>query len=226
MHIEGARLGSLDVARMVYGNGRQPIPGQLQRLGSTRKDLGTPPQGWDAFAHEAPSRQATISMLDEFFSHALAISRMTRKERVKDPLDAKTFERSLPAGQLVGHLMIPNLALTFFVGDQNELEVAATRLMVALELFRSEHADYPDRLSELVPAYLPALPDDPFSSDGFRYRRLKEGETAPPGGDRLYLLYSIGADGRDDGGCTDPRGRAAALEPGGAGFDFVCNCTP
>jgi len=74
-------------------------------------------------------------------------------------------------------------------------------LLTALTLraYRLEHKDYPPNLQALLTAgYLPALPDDPFAHSGtFRYR-LDGGK---------YLLYSIGPDGKDDGGrlVYDPR---------------------
>ena len=51
---------------------------------------------------------------------------------------------------------------------------------------------YPDALVELVPAYLDHEPVDFADRKPLRYRRK--------GGD--YVLYSIGADGKDDGGKT------------------------
>ena len=38
--------------------------------------------------------------------------------------------------------------------------------------------------------YLDRIPDDVYSDDGFRYRRRRDG----------FLLYSVGRNGKDDGG--------------------------
>jgi hypothetical protein len=70
---------------------------------------------------------------------------------------------------------------------------------LALERFRNEHHQLPEKLEELVPAILPELPEDPFSTTLSRkygvasqleYRRTPKG----------YILYSVGRDGQDDGG--------------------------
>jgi len=45
-------------------------------------------------------------------------------------------------------------------------------------------------LSELSPSQLPAVPTDPFDGQPLRYRKVGEG----------YLLYSVGADLKDDAG--------------------------
>jgi hypothetical protein len=63
-------------------------------------------------------------------------------------------------------------------------------LVLALELYRGEHGEYPEALSDLVPAYIEELPEDPFSGESFRYRPLEAD----------YLLYGIGHDAEDDGG--------------------------
>jgi len=64
-------------------------------------------------------------------------------------------------------------------------------ISLALRQYRVEHGRYPAQLSVLAPAYLAAVPDDPFALKApFMYR--------PTG--NTYLLYSVGPDGQDDGG--------------------------
>jgi hypothetical protein len=55
------------------------------------------------------------------------------------------------------------------------------------------HGQYPSTLSQLVPAYLPSVPSDPFApstSSPLVYRCTCG----------TYALYSVGPDGRDDKG--------------------------
>jgi len=73
--------------------------------------------------------------------------------------------------------------------------MGATRLVVAIELYRQANGDVPERLDALVPDYLPELPGDQFSLGGFQY-------AAGPAADD-YVLYSIGEDMRDDGGSVE-----------------------
>ncbi len=65
-------------------------------------------------------------------------------------------------------------------------------IALAVHLYAADHGHRPAELADLVPDYLPNLPADPFVADGatFRYRRAAQGD----------LLYSIGSDGKDDGG--------------------------
>jgi hypothetical protein len=62
---------------------------------------------------------------------------------------------------------------------------------VALEQFRAAHDNrYPASLSELIPNNLDAVLTDPFDGQPLRYRKQSAG----------YVLYSIGADLKDNGG--------------------------
>jgi hypothetical protein len=62
---------------------------------------------------------------------------------------------------------------------------------LALRAFYVNTGGYPRAAEDLVPAYLPALPDDPFARAGPLKYRLQGAR---------YVLYSIGPDGEDDGG--------------------------
>ena len=69
--------------------------------------------------------------------------------------------------------------------------------MLALREYRRVHGAYPDALDALVPDFLPRLPLDYVDRQPLRYVRM----------DDDYLLYSIGKDGRDDGGSHTPGNR-------------------
>jgi hypothetical protein len=65
------------------------------------------------------------------------------------------------------------------------------RLALACKLYKQDKGEYPGTLQELVPDYIPELPDDPFSEGYFIYKRR---------GDGGFILYSVGPNGVDDGG--------------------------
>ncbi len=74
--------------------------------------------------------------------------------------------------------------------------------MLALRAFKLRRGVYPAGLSELVPEYLPRIPIDEFDGDPLRYKLTAHD----------YLLYSVGKDGKDDGGI--PAKRADGKELG------------
>lgn len=60
----------------------------------------------------------------------------------------------------------------------------------AVRRYAIENGSPPESLADLVPEYLPAVTVDPYGDAPLRYRRIEDG----------YLLYSVGANGVDDGG--------------------------
>jgi hypothetical protein len=72
------------------------------------------------------------------------------------------------------------------------IKLAATAL--AVECFRLDRGRLPIDLRELTPRFLDVVPMDPFDGAPLRYRRLARG----------YVIYSVGADGHDDGGREPP----------------------
>jgi hypothetical protein len=67
---------------------------------------------------------------------------------------------------------------------------------VAVARFRLAHGgSLPSSLDELVPALLPRVPVDPFSGSAIKYAR-RDGE---------FIVYSVGPNGKDDGGATHRR---------------------
>jgi hypothetical protein len=66
----------------------------------------------------------------------------------------------------------------------------AATTMFALGEYHRRNVQYPERLDQLVPEFLPRLPIDYADRKTLRYRRT--GDT--------YILYSVGTNGVDDGG--------------------------
>jgi hypothetical protein len=79
---------------------------------------------------------------------------------------------------------------------RSETELRLLRVEAAVRLHRLERGAFPDKLDQLVPAYLEAPPVDPFTGQPLVYRS----ET------NLFVLYSAGPDGKDDGGAPLTRG--------------------
>jgi hypothetical protein len=77
--------------------------------------------------------------------------------------------------------------------------IALLRLCVcslALQIYKTEHGSLPEQLDDLVPECLTDVPVDPFTGDPLIYLR----------GDSGCRLYSVGADGVDNGGIPAPFG--------------------
>lgn len=84
---------------------------------------------------------------------------------------------------------------------RDDVEVLAkklvTRTALVVERWRLAHPGRtPKSLAELVPNYLPMVPNDPFDEQPLRYRSLPSG----------FIIYAIGADLTDNGGKEKPNG--------------------
>lgn len=75
-------------------------------------------------------------------------------------------------------------------GAMEDTALAATRALLALRAFEQDNGRMARSLFELVPVYLSEPPIDPFDGEPLRYSPTAE------------IVYSVGADLRDDGGST------------------------
>lgn len=92
-----------------------------------------------------------------------------------------------------------------------------TILAFALAGYRAEHnEEYPKTLAQLAPTYIDVIPKDTFNDGDFRYR-------AEDGG---YLLYSVGQNGKDDGGFGPGNFPDSATEKQRKEWDDVSIRTP
>ncbi len=86
---------------------------------------------------------------------------------------------------------------------QTETERQMTLAAIALKRFQLRHGTLPPSLEALVPELLPAVPYDCMGAKPLGYRVKADG---------TYVLYSVGEDGKDDGGDPNPPpGTAAGL---------------
>ncbi|MEE9130259.1 MAG: hypothetical protein V3T84_09590 [Phycisphaerales bacterium] len=228
--LQGERLILLDVIQRVYsddgtGGGRlllAEIGDLVQMTGagtSTIRLKGKAPAivnlGGFLYANRTESTEAA----NDFFDHFIRLSTLSRAERRADPFDEDAFLQALDWRYMPLNMLMPALGRPIEMRDAIDCEIAGTIIMLALEQYRAQTGQYPDSLDELSPSILQDIPSDPFSVDGFVYRKLAD----DPAGEG-YVLYSIGADGVDNNAATDSiEPRNALSDRNGLGLDFVLN---
>ena len=74
---------------------------------------------------------------------------------------------------------------------QNAVDMAI--VACALERYHLAHGEYPETLAVLAPEYIKTIPPDVVDGQLLHYRRTQDGR---------YMVYSVGWDGKDDGGVT------------------------
>lgn len=87
-------------------------------------------------------------------------------------------------------LILPAMTAAVKSSARTEAHRDLARCLVAAERYRLANDQPPTSLQQLVPQYLPAVPNDPF--DGKPLRMVRRGDE--------LVFYSIGEDGKDDGG--------------------------
>lgn len=96
---------------------------------------------------------------------------------------------------LLTSLLVPNISRAaerfYIVMTERALAITA----IALHRYRLAEGHWPEKLEELVPRYLSAIPMDEMIGEPLRYQR---------GTNDTFTLYSVGKDGRDDGGNPNP----------------------
>jgi hypothetical protein len=92
------------------------------------------------------------------------------------------------------HSIMPALSRITIIDLRTIAYLRTARTALAIERYRLAAGRLPDTLADLVPAYLDAVPTDPFDGNEMRYKKLETG----------FVVYSIGEDLRDDGGTEEP----------------------
>jgi hypothetical protein len=107
------------------------------------------------------------------------------------------------AGKVVGDILItllmPAVQKVQQAHDRDEQLQNNEQVAFALAAYRRDEGKYPGKLGDLAPKYLTPVPDDLFSGGPLIYHPSDKG----------YLFYSVGVNGKDEGGRTtddDPRG--------------------
>jgi hypothetical protein len=121
----------------------------------------------------------------------------TLKPGVMDQVFQKRLNQlhSFSPYHLLALLCTPNFVRARETAAKNQTLVAQATVACTLERYRLAHADYPEKLQDLVPEYTKSLPRDIMTGELLRYSRTANGQ---------FRLYSVGWNGMDDGGQADP----------------------
>jgi len=116
------------------------------------------------------------------------------------PFDANTMTFEQYDKQVVrtaGNKHFPAFRTFMIRAARMAAKAAAAQGVVTIERYRLKNAKLPERWEDLVPDFLPAPIQDPFVKDSALIFKITDGG---------YVVYSIGQNGRDDGG-TEGNGR-------------------
>jgi hypothetical protein len=118
------------------------------------------------------------------------------KAQAPSPQDDTTFSHWSPCNRLANYLATtaaPNLRKACQTTARNQTMVNQARIACALGRYHLAHDEYPETLNALVPQFIATIPHDVIGGQPPHYRRTADG---------TFILYSIGWDGRDNGGAS------------------------
>jgi hypothetical protein len=111
---------------------------------------------------------------------------------------------TLVSGKPDFHSMISESIVTLGAVTRKVMTVEVAKqtaiAAIALKRYELKYKDYPQNLNALVPEFISAVPNDPVDGQPLRYRRNADG---------TFLLYSVGENGKDDGGDPSPETNSA-----------------
>ena len=145
---------------------------------------------------KADQCRSLIDALETIDGEREPISKIVARDRAWTASGYSIFARAaLALSPTVNNMVNASTASAKSSSDRNAARLRLLIAEFAIECYRQETGIYPPSLEALVPKYLARVPEDPFVGRPLRYR------LATPEG---YRVFSVGPDGRDDGGKPFP----------------------
>jgi hypothetical protein len=207
------RMNCLDLILVVRENGSRALklgigndnkPTEEEQKAMEKLDWAAVLQALNKWS----DRQVAATRLQDRAGREKAFDRIEEelKQLKTNPMSPEDFVKLLTdktAGQTVGDVLtgiwVPGIRNVQQAHDLSAQTERNLHLAAALAAYHKDNNSYPSKLAILVPKYLATVPDDLYCGKSLNYKPNEKG----------YLLYSIGPDGRDDGGrgrFDDPRG--------------------
>jgi hypothetical protein len=144
------------------------------------REPGIPRQqaAWERFHRDLTAMHESVKRLD------------FNKLPLSQQLSRKAMSREI--GKIMITSFFPAVRATSEAEYRVQTRMALDQVGFALTAYNAAHGTYPKELKELVPDYIAQVPPDPFTEQPLHYARGADG----------FLLYSVGLNGKDDGGAA------------------------
>jgi hypothetical protein len=193
-------LAALDTLEWTHNTSGSPI---VTEINSLQSQTGGGAAATSSFGGASnllgllmASKEDSAAVFGTFYKMVEGEAALHAHQRSK-VLASETYLDGISSRYVLVKILTPALAKALGASSRHGTDISAVRTMIALERFRKATGAYPAKLSELVPAYLPALLEDEFDANGLRYVLKDAKASAAAEG---YTLYSVGPDLTDNGG--------------------------
>jgi hypothetical protein len=162
------------------------------------------PDGWFYLNERAVAQLYEIALPTNIELERQIISPQI-SERFELTLRRESRRHYIPDNIFVS-MMVPPLDRTAMNCARTRAAVDMARIACALERYRRVQGGYPEQLDALAPQFIQKLAHDVINGQPLRYRRTADGR---------FLLYSVGWNGKDDGGVPDDGRQFSPLKSNG-----------
>lgn len=182
--LQGIKSGKYDPSSLLLATGAGPAcgPGPLDSL------------GWNLLRMTSFRPQETRRTCAEVARSRIESASKPVKDMAPEDQVLRDFRpaREVLSGNFLGRILCrPFLLVSGGVLKQKccaNVELAATRILLALKAYKLEKGKLPATLAELAPEYLDSVPLDDYDGKPMRYNAAKK------------VGYSVGKNLKDDGG--------------------------
>ncbi len=186
---------TLNTLQVLFPNGRFNAGTWKTFLSQT--GAATDPASQDAGPFDP---RATAGLIDDHFQTAIDIaSGPLNRENANKLAQFETDQASKIQSHPFLSMMMPGFARSYLLQLHTEVVRRGTLLTLAIHAHHAKHGKWPKSLKKIDKKLglkgLKTLRKDPLSGKSFKYK-LKDGQP---------LLYSVGLDGKDDGGRQNPK---------------------
>lgn len=191
---EGIERGEVNVSEL-EGLSRSGRPSQEDRLKDTLISL------WRMDTRE--DHALFLSLMAQHIKAAqLPMHEQAAAEKKTDQeVRAQVAPAALPGIAVITRLLLPAVSKIGEAVRRKHAILRCTIVGLASERYRREKKTWPDKIEQLCPQFLAAVPLDPYDGKPLRYRRVRDG----------VVIYSVGQDAVDNGGNLD---REHLVSPG------------
>lgn len=132
--------------------------------------------------------------IDYYLNRIHAMQKIVQKPYYKGKKDISSLYPQTPCGLFSG-IIIPSLTRSKETTENaSVLQLLCSTALGAVDFYK-DNKKFPENLNKLVPKYLTIIPTDPFDGKPIKIKSVKNG----------LVLYSVGPNGKDDGGIqTEP----------------------
>jgi hypothetical protein len=192
------RNGARGLAELLDGDPSAVLPDtKVMEVVDWTTVMQTMNKGYDrlAGAMRMKDRAARAREFDKIEEELKAVRKLVGDaEKLKKLLAEKDAGKKLGEGFGAVLMALLSPAVQKVQGAHERAEQVSANLQVAFALaaYQKDKGRYPEKLAELAPKYLKDVPGDLFSGKPLVYKPTDKG----------YLFYSVGVNGKDEGGVT------------------------